>query len=527
MEDLFLHTLAELDGYLGYLMTDRFASHVLRVLLVVLAGEPLEKPSNKSNLQSKKKEKVTVAGSEKAKEWALEKRTVPNSFLEALEKTIKDSVAGIDATWLRSLAEHPTGNPTLQLLLQLELSKFGKSRAKDETSIIHRLLPDDPIAEGTDSASFINGLTYSVVGSRLMETIVQYAPGRLFKAIYSQCFKDRMGSLARNEIAGYVAAKILERLSKEDLEEAARQIAEVIPNLVERNQTAIIKTLVERCAVRGVDTASITAQLETAYGGPNGFEITRILRLQEPSSDDGKQESKHSTASPDKVHGSLLAQAMMSVPGPLSSLVFESLLRLGTTLTLNVARDPVASRTLQAALKSPNASVIFRRKMIQQFYGHIGELALDPAGSHLIDAVWQGTHGLAFIRERIAEELAENEAALRESFVGRAVWRNWQMDLYRRRRSDWVYQSRSAASNDGFMSFPENTESTSPSPKNSQGHGHKSGGKHLSAIELARQKHAANKAALAKKEQKKEKHATKASAGTSTKGKGKAPVLAQ
>ena len=206
--------------------------------------------------------------------------------------------------------------------------------------------------------------------------------------------------------------------------------------------------------------------------------------------------------------------------------MFDSLLRLGTTLTLNLARDSVASRTLQAALKSPNASVIFRRKIIQQFYGHIGELALDPAGSHLIDAVWQGTHGLAFIRERIAEELAENEAALRESFVGRAVWRNWHMDLYRRRRSDWVHQSRSAASNDGFMSFPENKDGASESPKSSQGN-NKPAGKHLSAIELARQKHAANKAAQAKKEQKKEKHAAKANAGTSTKGKGKAPVLAQ
>lgn len=526
MENLFLYTLAEMKGYLGYLMTDRFASHVLRVLLVVLAGEPLEKPGRKTNLQSKKKEKITVAGSDKVKEWALEQRAVPKSFLDALEKTIKDSVAGIDATWLRSLAEHPTGNPTLQLLLQLELSKFGKSRAKDETSIIHRLLPDDPIVEGTDSQIFISGLTYSTIGSRLMETIIEHAPGKLFKTIYSQCFKDRMGSLARNEIASYVAAKILERLSKEDLEEATRQIAEVIPSLVDRNRTAILKTLIERCAVRGVDPTPITVQLEVAYGGPHGFEITRILKLQEHPSDDGKQDSKHSSSSPDKVHGSLLAQAMMSVPGPLSSLVFDSLLRLGTTLSLNVARDPVASRTLQAALKSPNASVIFRRKIIQQFYGHIGELALDPAGSHVIDAVWQGTHGLAFIRERIAEELAENEAALRESFVGRAVWRNWHMDLYRRRRGDWVLQSRNAASNDGFMSFPEPENGSSESPKHSQSNGNKNGGRHLSAIELARQKHAAAKAAQAKKDHKKEKLATKASSGSSSKGKEKAPVLA-
>ncbi|KAF2798260.1 ARM repeat-containing protein [Melanomma pulvis-pyrius CBS 109.77] len=515
MENLFIYTLGELEGYLGFLMTDRFASHVLRVLLVVLAGVPLEKPNHKSVVQSKRKEKVGVSGSEKNKEWLLEKRTVPQSFLDALEKVINDSVSGLDSTYLRALAVHPTGNPTLQMLLQLELTQFGKSRAKDETSIIHRLLPDDPIAEGTESASFINGLVYDPIGSRLLETIIENSPGKFFKAIYREFFKERMGSLARNEIASYVAGKILERLGKEDLDEAMRQMVEHIPNLVERNRTAILKTLIERCAIRGVDTTRIKAQLEAAYGGSNGFEVTRMLRLIEAPSDDGKSDSKHTHSHPEKVHGSLLAQAMMSVPGPLGNLIFDSLARLGTHLSVQVARDPTASRTLQAALTSPNASVIFRRKMIQQFYGHVGELALDPAGSHVIDAIWQGTAGLAFIRERVAEELAENEASLRESYVGRAVWRNWQMDLYKRRRADWVKQSKWTAGNDGFQSFPESNGDILTNFKS---------GRQPTAIELARQKHAAAKATQAKKDTKKEKHAAKES---TDKGKGKATVITQ
>ncbi|KAF1843639.1 ARM repeat-containing protein [Cucurbitaria berberidis CBS 394.84] len=491
MENLFLYTLNELEGYVGFLMTDRFASHVLRVLLVIFSGSPLEKQT-KSVMQSKRKEKVGVAGSEKGQDLVLEKRTVPQSFLRALEKVINDSVSGFEPHYLRSLSTHPLGNPTLQLLLKLELSHFGKSRAKDEKSIIHRLLPDDPIAEGTESASFINGLVYDPIGSRLLETIIENAPGKLFKSIYGEFFKERMGSLARNEIAGYVAGKILERLGKDDLEEAMRQIVDQIPNLVERNRTSIIKTLIERCMAREVDTSPIKAQLETAYGGSNGFEVTRILKLSgEDAKPNGKQEH-----SPEKVHGSLLAQTMMLVEGPLGSLVFDSLANLSPELSIQIARDPTASRTLQAALTSKNASVIFRRKMIQQFYGKVGELALDPAASRVIDAIWDGTHGLAFIRERIAEELAENENSLRESFVGRAVWRNWKMDLYKRNRYDWVKQSRYTAGNDGFQSFPESNTATSPQNQ----HNHRSG-RQMTAIELARQKHAASKAAGAKRKE--------------------------
>jgi nucleolar protein 9 len=537
MESLFIYTLTELEEHISFLMTDRFASHVLRVLLVVLSGAPLEKESrNKSVLQSKRKEKVGIAGTERGQDWVLAKRPVPQSFLDALEKMIKACASTLNSANLRLLATHPLGNPTLQLLLRLELSHFGKSRAKDESSIIHKLLPDNPIAEGTESAAFINGLVYDPIGSRLLETIIESAPGKLFKSIYSEFFKERMGSLARNEIAGYVAGKILERLGKDDLEEAMRQIVDQIPNLVERNRTAIIKTLIERCVAREIDTSPIKAQLEAAYSGTNGFEVTRILRVSESPADEGKPNNKHDH-SPEKVHGSLLAQAMMVADGPLGDLIFDSLATLSPELSVQLARDPTASRTLQAALTAQHATVIFRRKMIQQFYGHVGELALDPAASRVIDAIWDGTHGLAFIRERIAEELAENENSLRESFVGRAVWRNWRMDLYKRKRGDWVKQSRYTAGNDGFQSFPESNGDSSATPPHQQHHnqGHK-GGKHLSAIELARQKHAAKAAEAKKREaqaekkirkEKKERHVRGGSGTPSSKGKEKASLVAQ
>lgn len=536
MESLFLYTLTELEEHLGFLMTDRFASHVLRVLLVILSGAPLEKENkNKSVLQSKRKEKVGISGTERKQDWALQKRPVPHSFLEALEKMIKASASNLDSQSLRLLATHPIGNPTLQLLLKLELAHFGKSRAKDEQSIIHKLLPDDPIAEGTESASFINGLVYDPIGSRLLETIIESAPGKLFKSIYTEFFRERMGSLARNEIAGYVAGKILERLGKDDLEEAMRQIVDQIPSLVERNRTAIIKTLIERCIAREVDVSPIRAQLEAAYSGAHGFEVTRMLKVSENPIEDGKLNGK-SDHSPEKLHGSLLAQSMMSVDGPLGDLVFDSLAKLSPELSVQLARDSTASRTLQAALTAQHASVIFRRKMIQQFYGHVGELALDPAASRVIDAIWDGTHGLAFIRERIAEELAENENSLRESHVGRAVWRNWRMDLYKRKRGDWVKQSRWTAGNDGFQSFPESNGESSATPPLQQHNSHSQnqrGSRQLSALDRARQKHVAKAAetkkfeAQAEKKSKKERHLSGSSIAESGKGKEKASVVAQ
>lgn len=355
MEEFFLSTVKELEGNLGYLMTDKFASHALRLLLVVFSGEPLGGPVNKT-LQSKRKENVGHTWANPASDLLLERRIVPDSFKSALEMVIANAIAGLDTGFLRSLAMHPTGNPTMQLLLKLELTQFGKERAKNESSIIRKLLPDEPLTESTGSASFINGLIYDVVGSRLLETIIEHAPGKTFKSLYKEFFRDRMETLARNEVAGYVVCKILERLSKEDLQAALELINTELPTLAERGRTVVIKTMVERTAARGVGGPSLADALTRAYRGTNGFDLLRLLRLTEQ----GLTERDDSSKRPDKLHASLLAQAMVAAPPPICTLVYEALLRLDTPTSVSIAKDPTASRLVQAAMIGPQADIVFR-----------------------------------------------------------------------------------------------------------------------------------------------------------------------
>lgn len=469
MESLFLSTLDELEGNLGYLLTDRYASHVVRILLLVLSGEPVDTASTK-NLRGKRKETNTIQGEElMTKELLSKKRTVPESFSHALDKIVSESIAGLNTEKLRVLATHPDASPTLQLMLRLEMTHFGKQRAKDEASVIRTLLPDDPITKDSNSAIFINGLIYDTIGSHLVETIVQYAPGKMFKSLYSEFFKERLASHSRNETAGYVVCRILERLGHDDLLDAHELLIPSISPLLQRNRTIVIRTLIERCTIRDIDTKAIAAQIHSTWPLPEGFEVKKLVKFEQGIADDVKtpQDSIQSSASPTatlaftrdgeptKVHFNILAQAMLIVPGALSSLVLDSFMNLDPDTLLKMARDPIVSRTLQAAVTSRNASMIVTRKLIQHFYGHIGEMATDTAASHVVDCMWEGTHGLAFIRERIAEELAENEAQLRESPCGRMVWKNWKMDLYKRRRGDWIRQSKIKASNDGFQSFSE------------------------------------------------------------------------
>ena len=417
---------------------------------------------------------------------------------------VSGTIAGLDTNFLRALATHPIGNPVLQLLLALELSQSGKVKARDEKSLFRRLLPDDALLEGTTSASFLKGLLFDPVGSRLMEALIQFAPGKEFKAIYRAIFHEKFLSLVKNEAASFVVARVMERLNAEDLRSTAEEICPVISLLMERSRTSTIKTLIERCVVRGVDTQPIADAL---VSNEEGNRLNVLLRMLKLHNTDGEALSHQRKAQLDaqdvgKLHGSLLAQSMLEAPGPLRDLVMDALLDMKTPILLETAKDRSATYVVQRTLTCTGKTQALRRKIIQKLMVHITELAIDPIASHVVDIFWSATRDLVFMRERIAAELKQSEPALRESFSGRAVWRNWMMDLYTRRKIDWISRAKDAEDlRDSIRS------STSLKDEHSG----------RSRIELARKRHAAVKAGQTAKADLDRSHLTSSLTQTGTK----------
>ncbi|PWY69767.1 ARM repeat-containing protein [Aspergillus heteromorphus CBS 117.55] len=466
LTEMFMAVIQELEGNWGYLLTERFASHTIRVLLLVLAGEPVDLSLTESIVASRKKERHGLATDTQEENPVAKKRSVPESFEATLKKIMQDMVSGIDDTYLRALATHPVGNPVLQVLLYLELSHFGKSSAKDSKSVLRRLVPNDEFEEGTESTIFVRGLLYDPVGSRLLETIVRYMPGKPFKGLYKNFMRDQLRSLSRNITAGYVVLRVLERLGKDDLENAVELLVPQIPNLIERSRVIVPKTLIERCITRGVNTAPIARALESSYDSDPAKRLSQMLWLEGAPQEDAEGEQKpnefgsDSNANPKpntgaKLHSSLFVQTMLTAPGPVSGLVYSSLLAQSSESLVELAKDSTTSHVLQKALTLPTSTLQFRRQFAVRFTGQLTDLALDSSGSHLVDALWPATKDLFFVKERMAQELAQNEMALRDSFVGRAVWRNWAMDLYKRRRGEWAAKAKGLDDSNGAGEKPK------------------------------------------------------------------------
>ncbi|KAK5662569.1 hypothetical protein OQA88_8482 [Cercophora sp. LCS_1] len=468
MEELFLLTLDELEEHLSYLVSDRYGSHALRALLIVLSGRPLNQVGTKSLLQSKKKEHITVEGaSVMTSELASQNRAVPSSFTAAIQKIMTDSTANLDSTALRVLAKHPTGNPTLQLLLELELSLFAKakkaaSKAKEQeeqqdyTSLVDKLIPDAPASfsdEKSQAAEFINSMLYDPIGSRLLETLITNCPGKVFKGLHATFFGPRIQSLLRNDIASYPAIRVLNRLSKEDLADAVEKSLPQIASFVEKGRLNVIKTFFERCSVRQAtnEINSLLQALSSACGNDWKHLVPKLcLPNDEPAAVESKKEKSFQ---PEEMknkaallsHGSQLVSTLLSIPGSPCKAIQVSLASLNSAQVLKLATSShQTAAILLKALSTPAQSPAFHKILVASMLPNTYELATSQHSSAIINAVIAAPsrgEGIAVpfhLKENMMAQLQERETDLRESWLGRSVWRTWKGDLWSHRRHDWV-----------------------------------------------------------------------------------------
>ncbi|KAF8250179.1 ARM repeat-containing protein [Wilcoxina mikolae CBS 423.85] len=503
MESLFLFMFHEILPELKSLITHTFASHTIRTLLLLLSGRPVS--SATTLIQSRKKENIPMNTENVSKEVTDQIAVVPQSFHEAVGKVLAVVNEQFTTEELRMLAVHQIASPALQIMLQLEMGLSKKERRIKEKAggtLLGKLTgvtqKDEAVAtkeeeEGENAdkkdadveRSFFQNLLYDPVGSHLAESMMRAAPKKDFNMLYKRFIKPRLGSLARNETAAFVVQRVLEKLPKEGLEEAIKEILPQVPGLVERSRVAVLKSLIDACIKHSVDATPIITAIISSYSCSPPELIFKILRLSStdllPSDDD---KPKHINApskpkrDPSQLHGALLAQTILDLPAEASAPFTNSLLSQPADTLVALCKHQQASHVVQKILNSPQASMPNKRKFLNILKSKFVELSLDTVASHIVDVCWDSPMNY---RQSIAEELMRAEPEMRESFSGRAVWRNWSMDKYKTRKQLW------------FSIGKDQDAAAASVTEKARGGQNKPGDRKKTAIELARERHAAQK----------------------------------
>ncbi|KAJ2815186.1 Nucleolar protein 9, partial [Coemansia furcata] len=125
-EELVLGLAKTLAPQWSYLMANEYASHVLRVLLLVLTGSPIEDQSNpKSSIKSKRSVKYMEDrnGTPAHHRSLAVKRAVPSSFGPALTELLQTASDGMGDLAARGFTSTTVGGTVLQSMLELQAER--------------------------------------------------------------------------------------------------------------------------------------------------------------------------------------------------------------------------------------------------------------------------------------------------------------------------------------------------------------------------------------------------------------------
>ena len=452
VEELFLATLDELEGYLDFLLTDKFGSHPLRVMLMILSGRPLFDKRSNNVVCSKSKEDITMT-MRGVQGWMRKTRPVPESFGRAVQKIIADSTAVVNLTTLKVIAKHPVGNPMLQLLLDLDTSQAREPKPDGGTEpiLLPRMLPDAPASlsdPNSPATDFIMSLIFDRIGSRLLEKLISLCPGKIFKPLFASVLKPRLRAFAKNETSAYSVIKALERVNKVDLADSVRAIDPLIPTLLERHQYSVITTLFERCQARNCreQAERIMSSFNQCLGWGHENWIPKLFRLDENQgiSIDPLAKSRKSVC----FHAAALAKAMLSIEKKPRRAIQSCLLKMSAKNLVQMANDsrPTASVLVKALEVSPVSGLPFHRPFVSKIVLHIMELVMSPIGHAVINAVAMipTSFGVPFhFKQNIMAILAEHDDQLRAIPCGKHVRYTWNMVLYLRSVDAWARMMKS------------------------------------------------------------------------------------
>ena len=142
--------------------------------------------------------------------------------------------------------------------------------------------------------------------------------------------------------------------------------------------------------------------------------------------------------------GSLLLQHLLKFSHPHNTLISKSIASLSIPDLLLWCRDATCSPIIEHFLHSPSTSTKLKHHFVSLVKENVKVLAIDKFGSHVLDTIF--TFSNLETREWICHELLDaihspSNTGIQSSFHAGFVIRNCQVDLFKRRKDEWmVYQ---------------------------------------------------------------------------------------
>lgn len=293
MTDLLLSVVSELVPTLPSLIYDPFASHCIRILLLVLAGVPAATADPKARGERSKKSTQFRKGQGKTfgRNWladdaapakadsnakgkgrAQENRfAVPSQFrrslgevaasLNTLDTAAIDFATGralpsagaVPGEGVRRAAMHEVAGPVMRILVELE-SLEGWLSGGWADRVLCGLVTQVEAGESSPGGSdlreeYLAGLLRHPASSPTFEMLLRLSPKPVFDALWSDFFVGKLHRLAANAVANFVVAVGISRVDESQLRRLVQEL-KAIPTerrgeWIDNFRTGVLRALLE------------------------------------------------------------------------------------------------------------------------------------------------------------------------------------------------------------------------------------------------------------------------------------------
>ncbi|SCU97897.1 LAMI_0F11980g1_1 [Lachancea mirantina] len=448
MEQLFLRMVDELEPHFRAMVSHRYASHVLRLVLLIISSKTLPSTTlNNSSLRSKKSKIARKMIDIKDNEDFNRVYRTPDSFkikLRAILASFYKDLSGggelgsskrgnVDLTSItkvRELCIDPVASPVLQLVIQIE-GIFDRDR-----SFWHLIFSSTDEKDPKEEA-FVEYLLSNSVGSHFLQNVVSSSRPKYTERLFSLYMKDRVVKLARRDSTGvFVIQALLKHLHQ-------NEVRSLLMDLVPELQTYLDSHLdfcteIVDCSIRQDNFMrdQIIEQLLAKFGSQKENKsgiLETCLHLS--SSTLGNTKGDWPTA--EERRRSLFLEKLIDYDDKFLNMTIDGFLDLPHERLLQMCYHGVFSRVVEHTLQVKRVEKIKRKLLLNIFCTDTVNLACNAYGSHLVDKLWDFSAQLTMYKERIATSLTNEATKVKNSVYGRQTWKNWSLDNFLRKRYDW------------------------------------------------------------------------------------------
>ncbi|XP_058007559.1 pumilio homolog 23 isoform X2 [Hevea brasiliensis] len=409
------------------MMCNCYGSHVLRSLLCLCGGVPLDSPEfhgakPSTILAERLNLKETREGGNNSVKHQLGFPSLLKFLVSEMLKCTHEDIKTLQVDQYSSLV--------LQTALKL---LAGQSQELMQIIAILLGCKEENLTEenfiNTTAVVEVVELMKETAYSHLMEVILGVAPESLYNKMFTKVFRKSLFELSSHHCGNFVIQALVSHArNQEQMEMIWEALGPKFKDLLEMGRSGVIASLIAACQRLHIHENKCCQALTAAVCLPNESPrciVPRILFLESYFAFEDKSNWKWPSDFKMHVMGSLILQAIFRFQSELIQPFINSLTSMEIDHVLQTAKDAGGARVIEAFLSS-NASGKQKHRLIMKLRGHFGELAMHSSGSFTIEKCF--TASSVSLREAIASDLLAVQPELSKTKQGPYLLRKLDID---------------------------------------------------------------------------------------------------